>query len=430
MNIKKLLLLFSALLICASFISCEADFPIIDNPSRQDTVEHEGVLYAPSREGNTMRAVGYISGRTEYQIAAEINGKKVVSVGASAFYNAEKIEKITIAEGITRIENYAFDNCYALKEVNFPSSIESIGFFAFSDCTSLTELVLPENLREIEESAFLRCTSLKKLFVNSKLETIGKDAFASCGILDEFHIEDAAAWCSVELQSYSENPMTFSKNVYSGGESITELNISGVEEIKNYTFYKLSTLEKLTVGDGVKKIGGSAFSSCEKLLSLFISDSVETISTSAFNSCESLQYVDIGEGVKYFAGLAFYGCTDIRVLNIKNLAKWCEVYFYTEPTGTSNPMRYAKEIRVAGAPMSELVIPEGVTKISKLAFISLKSPSVTIPSSVKEIEETAFYEVDVDVVIYQGTLADWNKITLGQNNFSQQTKLRTWKSSY
>ncbi len=424
---KKLLLFFCIFFIVASLVSCDDDIPVLDNPERGDTVELEGVLYAPSEDGEVYRAVGVAKRQDEYVILSEVNGKPVTAISPSAFYNEDYIKKVTISEGIKTIDNYAFDNCYSLSEIVLPQSLETIGFFSFSDCTSLAELRLPENLKVIEDSAFLRCAALSKIYVEgSKLEKIEKNAFEECGTIEELHIKDVNAWCNIVFETLASNPITFSENVYSGGKFIETINITGVPEVKPYAFYGLKTLKDVTVGEGVELIGNSAFSLCENILTVRLSDSVETIETSAFNGCTSLQTLDIGKGVKYFGGLAFYGCTDIRILKIKDLAAWCGVYFYMDPSGTSNPMRYAKEIRIGGSSekVTNLVIPDGVTEIAKLAFISFKGESITIPKSVETIVETAFYEVEVETVYYQGSRRDWDKIALGSNNFNMDTEVR------
>ena len=75
----------------------------------------------------------------------------------------DKIEKIIIENGITRIGEFTFQHCSNLKEVSLPDTLISIGENAFCECNSLTEITIPSSVTSIEQKAFNSCSSLKQI---------------------------------------------------------------------------------------------------------------------------------------------------------------------------------------------------------------------------------------------------------------------------
>lgn len=65
-----------------------------------------------------------------------------------AFYNNQKISKITIPESVTSIGSEAFWNCKALTEVNLHAQVKKIGKEVFSN-TGLTRIVIPKSVTTI-----------------------------------------------------------------------------------------------------------------------------------------------------------------------------------------------------------------------------------------------------------------------------------------
>jgi len=75
------------------------------------------------------------------------------------------ISKITIADGITTIGDYAFFKCNsnALTTVTLPSALVAIGKAAFAHCSGLTSIVIPAKVATIGADAFRRCTNLSSV---------------------------------------------------------------------------------------------------------------------------------------------------------------------------------------------------------------------------------------------------------------------------
>lgn len=71
-------------------------------------------------------------------------------------YN-DRIRKIVIENGVTRIGWNAFSGCTNLTEVILPDSLKVISLKAFMDCSSLTVIRIPAGVTEIGDRAFWNC---------------------------------------------------------------------------------------------------------------------------------------------------------------------------------------------------------------------------------------------------------------------------------
>ena len=86
----------------------------------------------------------------------------------------DKIESVSLADGITEIGEYAFMNYKGLTSVSLPSSLKKIGSYAFSGCESLQAFYLPEGLEAIGASTFNGCKKLVTVKFPSSLKNIGR----------------------------------------------------------------------------------------------------------------------------------------------------------------------------------------------------------------------------------------------------------------
>ncbi|MBQ3209478.1 MAG: leucine-rich repeat protein [Alistipes sp.] len=114
---------------------------------------------------------------------------------------------------------------------------------------------------------------------------------------------------------------------------------------------------------------------------------VTSIGGSAFYKCTSLTSVTIPDSVTSIGVDAFYGCASLTSVYITDIAAWCNISFGIY----SNPLRYAGNLYLNNELVTDLIIPDGVTKIGSYAFYNCDSlTSVTIPDSVTSIGGSAF----------------------------------------
>jgi hypothetical protein len=109
-----------------------------------------------------------------------------------------------------------------------------------------------------------------------------------------------------------------------------------------------------------------------------------------FNSCTNLESVNIFEAfpnAKEFGASAFENCYRLKSVHITDLSAWCNISFKL----FANPLFFAHDLYLEGNLITDLVIPDGVTKIGDYAFGNCsRLESITIPNSVTSIGSFAF----------------------------------------
>lgn len=103
----------------------------------------------------------------------------VKAIGASAFTNCSRLQKIHIPEGVTSIGASAFANCAKLKQLVLPSGLKEIPEQLCSSCNSLDSVKLPAGLTVIPQKAFSGC-GLGRVTIPNSVTNIGNSAFAGC----------------------------------------------------------------------------------------------------------------------------------------------------------------------------------------------------------------------------------------------------------
>ena len=188
-------------------------------------------------------------------------------------------------------------------------------------------------------------------------------------------------------------------NSYSGSVTIPSyvyhnFDKFDVVKIGDDAFRDCDNLTSVTFGGRVTEIGESAFQGCTGLTSVTISSSVTEIGTSAFRNCSGLTSVTIPNSVTSIGVSAFYGCTGLTSVKISDIASWCNINFNSNNYDNqySNPLYYAHHLYLGYTEITNLVIPNSVTRIRGYAFYGCTGlKSVTIGNSVTSIGDYAFY---------------------------------------
>ncbi len=326
----------------------------------------------------------------------------VTKIGEHAFISCSSITSINIPDGVKIIDYGAFSICSSLTSVTIPASVTNIGPTAFSNCKNLndvyisdiaawcnivfgwgvsnpfyyakkfylngeliTDLVIPNGVTNIKKRAFDNCTTLTSVTIPGSVTSIGEDAFYGCTLLKKTYVTDLSAWCNIDFVNVSSNPMSCGGKLYLNGEMVTDLIIpNDIKAIKKYAF-SYCKIESLTIPDNIEEIGD----------------------------------------------FVFQGCT-VNKVYITDVAAWCRINFNN---AYSNPL-YPNwgDLYLNGERIKSLVIPDGVTSISAMAFVHCSSiTSVTIPDSLKSIGGSAFKDCVFLEAVYISDMDAWHKITFG-----------------
>ena len=113
----------------------------------------------------------------------------------------------------------------------------------------------------------------------------------------------------------------------------------------------------------------------------------------AFEGCEDLTSITIPKTIKAIGQGAFNGCTSLHSVYISDLTAWCNISFNLyggNNLPSANPLFYSHNLFLNGNIISNLTIPEEVTKIKEGAFIGSSISSVVFHKNVSGIEYKAF----------------------------------------
>jgi hypothetical protein len=88
---------------------------------------------------------------------------------------------------------------------------------------------------------------------------------------------------------------------------------SWIEELSFGSFQNCSSLEGLTINEGITEIPAQCFYGCSNLTQVTIPESVEKIGDRAFAGCSQLNAVYIPDSVDEIAANAFDGCDNIVI---------------------------------------------------------------------------------------------------------------------
>ena|GEM_PF-3440884 len=335
-------------------------------------------------EDNTAMITGCILPTIDMTIPNEIAGKKVTVIGEKAFQGNAGITSVTVSSGIEIIAANAFNACTNLNKVIIPASVEELGVNVFSDCPKLKTAGITSSGCDIEfawktaipENAFFG-SELTQISFPTTIKTIGKFAFYYCQGLKEIEIPNGTETICERAFQYCDNlqKVTIPKTVKELCEAF-------------FICDKLKTAGPIGSGCNIEfgwdtAIPENAFDSCTSLEQITIPNGIKTIGGYAFSYCTSLKKVTIPASVKEMGSVLFDGCTKLKTFGPIGSGCNIEIGWVDEIP--------AEAMWVCNS-LESVVIPNTVKKIGNNAFRNCTSlKSVYIPDSVTYIGDWCFY---------------------------------------
>lgn len=296
--------------------------------------------------------------------------KSLLRIDDEAFHGSHFLTSIVIPDKVEYIGASAFDYCDALLSVTFGSGVKEIGSYAFGDNTALRSVSFPKSLRKIGRSAFFG-TPLATINFNEGLEEIGDTAF-NYNPASSYDEEGYGPTISAKLTSI--------------------VLPDSLKTLGNGAFANQSAVTSITFGAGLQSIGLSAFGGDNRM------------KPSALNLTSA-------------AVAAGWKVSNFTVYNADKTALYCS------PALNGAIMLEADTLKVGEGAFDHVkatgitAFPEGLTEIGEGAFEYAFASSATInlefPSTLKAIEDGAFYFADVDKVTFKEGLQ-----TIGEGAFT------------
>ncbi len=203
---------------------------------------------------------------TSIEVPAAIEGVPVTVIGDYAF-NGSSASTITLPDTITSIGNWAFALCSNLKSVTIPDSVEYIGIQAFDQCSVLSEINFPDHLIKFDGQVFRDTPWLEAQRKKSPLVMVNGalvDAQTCTGDVEvpsdvEYIAPSSFMSSSVTSVVVPASVKSLLSNTFAFCESLTSVELKGVELIESMAFYDTPKLTDLKLSGKLKTIEGSAF---------------------------------------------------------------------------------------------------------------------------------------------------------------------------
>ena len=223
----------------------------------------------------------------------------------------------------------------------------------------------------IKVEGFSGYPSLASITIPKSVTSIESGAFNGCDSLVSIVVAegntvyDSRDNCNAIIEKATNTLICGCRNT-TIPNSVTSIGVRAFNECYKLTY--------ITIPDSVTEIGARAFANCHKLTDITIPDSVTSIGERAFLWCFSLSFVTIPNSVTTIGKRAFSGCG-----------------------------------------MQTVIISDGVTSIGEEAFLDCESlEDIVIGNSVKSIGAETFCRCEMlSNIRFQGTLAQWGRIELG-----------------
>lgn len=172
-----------------------------------------------------------------------------------------------------------------------------------------------------------------------------------------------------------------------------------ITSIMDSAFFNCTALTSVSIANGVITIGTDAFSRCWSLCNINIPNSVKIICSDAFANCEALTDIMIPASVTDIGAEAFSHCTSLTDITIMNDAPniginaFDDTAYYNTASNWENDVLYLGEhlIKANHDVGGTYTVKDGTKTIASYAFAYCAIDSISIPNSVVNINEGAFY---------------------------------------
>ena len=255
-------------------------------------------------------------------------------------------------------------NCGATIQANVPIEASDFTYTINDDgntCTitgykgSNNSITIPERIYSytvtaIGDDAFFDYTNFTNITIPNSVTTFGESAFLRCGNLKTVNYDgDIESWLNISFYNYGSSPLLNGASLYFNGELVTDVVLPNtITWINDYVFCGCTSITSITIPNGVTTFGEGAF-----LL------------------CDNLKTVNYDGDIESWLNISFHG------------DYW---------DSHSNPLLNGASLYFNGKLVTDVVVPNTITKINKFAFEGCKSlTSITIPEDVTGIGECAFY---------------------------------------
>lgn len=320
------------------------------------------------------RSLAYVFGSVPTSLK-EVTLTSGNSIYKELLQNCSSIERITIPNSVTKVDQGSLKGCSSLKYVSLPFVGEkrygssdfnkySLGYI-FGDTqyegskkckqyykagafTSTIEYYLPSSLEEVVVTdctniplgAFSRCSMLKRVTLPNTVRSIDEKIFTECPALEYLSVPfigakrykttdenqyplgyffgsyTATQEYSLFIQEYKTTSSKTKQETYVMPRSLKEVVITDCDYLQYGALMNCNSMDITLPKTGLKTIGTKSIG-IQTITELVIPDGVTVIQANAFYNCINLESITIPSSVTSIAHAAFETCDKLTTINYK-----------------------------------------------------------------------------------------------------------------
>ena len=228
---------------------------------------------------------------------------RVTKILDKGFYGCENIVSLTINDKIDLIGSGAFASCTNLKTL-VCGAVE-IGQQAFSGCEKLNKITLREGVQKLDSFCFQK-TSISYIDIPASVTSIGRLPFMGCKSMFQYSVSKDNQYYADDgrmLYSKDYNSLIYSPEGINCNKGYLLRVHAKTTIVETEAFNGFIGLAWIVLPYGIKTIKDNAFTN-SNIDGVIIPSTIESIGTNAFRSCKNLTHLFVNKKVPlYVTGL-------------------------------------------------------------------------------------------------------------------------------
>ncbi len=383
-------------------------------------------------------------------------GDGLLKVASEAFAGNKNLTDLYLGKNVETLGAGVFKDCVALVAVNLPASLKNFSALAFDGCTSLvkitvdtenkafkavgasiysadgatlviagnkntTTLAVANGTTTIEANAFDLAKNVATITFPASLVTVkgnaldvtnwyasqagaiyaGKVLYKVKGNVASLVVDDgtttiadgAVKNATVKAVTLPASLIRIGDGAFAGSGISTVAIPDGVTYIGIGAFQDVATLKSVKLPAKLEVLETGVFKGCVALLEIVIPAGVKAIASDVFAGCVKLSKVELG-AVEEIEQYAFSGCSALKEITLPASVTECNALAFTGCTGLENIL--VAEGNATYKSLDGVVLTaneEG--EFDTIAIYPVgKKGEYTVPETVKNIADRAFYDCD------------------------------------
>ena len=378
-----------------------------------EVMEYKGFSYYINYDSEEIIITGYDDSEDDAKIPSQIDNYAVTTIADAAFKNTEVLT-VTIPTTVTNMTPLAFEQCPFLTAITVAEGSKSFsaedGVLYTADGKTLvyypagktdTEFTVPDSVTEICANAFNYSVYLQKVTLGSGVQEVKDYTFFGCLALTELRLGSSVNQITAMAAYGSDLLTTYTVDEDNASFTADSGVLYNVQKTRIITYPVSLSGTKFTVPAGVTEIAAYAFYENNYITDISVPDTLTTIGNNAFKGTALASIV----GNTAVTGIGDYAFRDCSALT--------EFIFSEGVTRIGDGAFYNTGI-------TTINLPNSVTEIGAYAFADCAGvTSITLPANLKEIGAGAFY----NLALVQNLTVPAKVTTIGDAAFAGMTSL-------